>query len=324
MKNDYIYAAARIRVLETGLLKRQDLDQLMGARDVSQALLWLAELGWGPRDRTMAPETLLKDQEERTWALVNELLPDPSVLDPLKYQYDYHNLKAAIKLCYTGSSLPKERFFISGGAIPWEKIDQCIREKDYDALPEPMAKAAGEAFETLLHTGDGQLSDSIIDRHFLEDFDRTCQESPARVLRAYGEAFTVFSDLRIALRSYKTQRPISFLNQALAKSKAINIRDLAQEAIKGPEHIAQVAERTKFSSAGPAIRASEAAFEKWCSDTTMALIRPERADSSTLGPVIAYVLARENEIKYVRLILSVKQNQLPETLILERLGELYV
>ena len=39
-----------------------------------------------------------------------------------------------------------------------------IKEKDYKALPENMQTAAEEAVEALLHSGDGQLCDIIIDR----------------------------------------------------------------------------------------------------------------------------------------------------------------
>ncbi len=44
----------------------------------------------------------------------------------------------------------------------------------------------------------------------------------------------------------------------------------------------------------------------------------------TIGPVIAYVIARQNEIKTVRIILSGKQNELPDDSIRERVREMYV
>ena len=90
MKNDYIYAVARIRVLEMALLSRQDLEQLMGAADLSQALQRLKELGWGGDARE--PEEILRIEEDKIWRCMEEILTDPSVLDPLKYPNDYHNV----------------------------------------------------------------------------------------------------------------------------------------------------------------------------------------------------------------------------------------
>ena len=322
MKNDYIYAVARIRVLEMALLSRQDLEQLMGAADLSQALQRLKELGWGGDARE--PEEILRIEEDKIWRCMEEILTDPSVLDPLKYPNDYHNVKAAVKLCCTGTSLPPERFLVRGGTIPWEQVLACVRESDYEGLPKDMARAAREGYETLLHTGDGQLSDAIVDRHFLEAFYHQCKNSPDEVLRQYGTAFVVFANLRIAMRSCATGRPLSFLEHALAPIKELDRDTLAYAAVGGLDQIADYVEHTSFSSGAQAIKTSPAAFEKWCSDAIMDIIRPEKFNPSTAGPLIAYVLARENEIKYVRLILSVKQNGLPQDLIRERLGDMYV
>jgi V/A-type H+-transporting ATPase subunit C len=43
-----------------------------------------------------------------------------------------------------------------------------------------------------------------------------------------------------------------------------------------------------------------------------------------ISPLAAYILARENEIKSVRILLSGKINDLPEDSIRERLREMYV
>lgn len=43
-----------------------------------------------------------------------------------------------------------------------------VRNKEFDKLPGNMPATAREAFDTLLHTRDGQLCDLIIDRATLE------------------------------------------------------------------------------------------------------------------------------------------------------------
>lgn len=53
-------------------------------------------------------------------------------------------------------------------------------------------------------------------------------------------------------------------------------------------------------------------------------IQPQKYNPFSVGPLVAYVLARENEIKTVRIILSGKQNGLPEESIRERVREMYV
>ena len=72
------------------------------------------------------------------------------------------------------------------------------------------------------------------------------------------------------------------------------------------------------------MRQSPAAFEKWCEDLIISHIRPQKYNPFTLGPLAAYILARRNEIKCVRMVLSCRQNSLPEEAVRERLREMYV
>lgn len=43
-----------------------------------------------------------------------------------------------------------------------------LTDKEYDRFPEDMREAAREAYETFLHTRDGQLADIIVDRAALD------------------------------------------------------------------------------------------------------------------------------------------------------------
>jgi V/A-type H+-transporting ATPase subunit C len=53
-------------------------------------------------------------------------------------------------------------------------------------------------------------------------------------------------------------------------------------------------------------------------------IKPQKYNSFSAGPLIAYVLARENEIKTVRIVLTCKQNGMPDDSIRGRVREMYV
>jgi V/A-type H+-transporting ATPase subunit C len=65
-------------------------------------------------------------------------------------------------------------------------------------------------------------------------------------------------------------------------------------------------------------------FEIWCENLLIKKIQPQKYNQFTIGPLAAYLIARENEIKTVRMILQGKLNQLPEEAIRERLRIMYV
>ena len=72
------------------------------------------------------------------------------------------------------------------------------------------------------------------------------------------------------------------------------------------------------------MRESPSAFERWCDNRIIETMQPQKYNAFSVGPLIAYVIARENEIKTVRIILTGKQNDLPEESIRERVREMYV
>ena len=69
---------------------------------------------------------------------------------------------------------------------------------------------------------------------------------------------------------------------------------------------------------------SASAFERWCDNRLIEKIQPQKYETTTVAPLAAWLLARENEIKTVRILLSGKRNGLSDDAIRERLREMYV
>ena len=72
------------------------------------------------------------------------------------------------------------------------------------------------------------------------------------------------------------------------------------------------------------VKKSPAAFERWGDNLVIRRMKPQLYNAFGLGPIAAYILARENEIKSVRIILLAKENGFPEDVIRERVRETYV
>ena len=71
----YAYAVARIRTKELGLLKGAFLEQLLAAKSYEECIQLLSEKGWGD-GTTMDAEQILRGEEEKTWALLEDLVDD--------------------------------------------------------------------------------------------------------------------------------------------------------------------------------------------------------------------------------------------------------
>ena len=201
---------------------------------------------------------------------------------------------------------------------------EIVREKDFGKLPHNMQAAAEEAYETLLHTRDGQLCDVIIDRAALEAVYEAGQQAKDDIIRDYAESTVGVADIKIAVRSQKTAKTLEFMKRAMAECESINVDQLAKAALAGMDAIRDYLSGTAYAEGAEALAESPSAFERWCDNRIIQTISPQKYNAFTIGPVIAYVIARQNEIKTVRIILSGKLNDLPDDSIRERVREMYV
>ena len=321
-ETNYTYAVASIRVMELSLFSAATLEQLLACKTEAQCLQFLQEKGWGDADTPLNADAILGREREKTWEAVSSLQVDLSALDVLSLPNLYHNLKAAIKELCTEQHTPG--IFFSDCAISGEEMMRMLRDKDYESFPAPMREAAKEAYETLLQTRDGQLCDILVDRAALEAIARAGREAKDGIIRDYAERTVAVADIKIAARSAATGKSAEFMLRAMAPCETLSVETLARAAASGMTGLTDYLRDTVYEGAVDALKESPSAFERWCDNQIIETIRPQLYNPFTIGPVFAYVLARENEIKTVRIILSGKRNGLPEASIRERVREMYV
>ena len=319
--NQYLYAVARIRSKETSLLNKSDLDQLMNCENEAQCLRVLADKGWG-RAGDENSDQLLRVERDKTWGLISELVEDMSVFDTFLYGNDFHNLKAAIKQVYTNSEFSD--IYIHQGTIEPAAVIAAVREHDFSVLPGHMQVCAEEAYQVQMHTGDSGLCDVIIDRAALDTILAKGKATGNELFTQYAELKVAAADINIAIRSSRTGKSREFLERALAPCDTLDKRELMDAALSGTEAIYEYLSSTVYADAAAALRESSSAFERWSDNLIIRHIQPQLYNPFTISPLAAYILARENEIKTVRIVLSGNRNSIPDRSIRERLREMYV
>jgi V/A-type H+-transporting ATPase subunit C len=319
--NQYLYAVARIRSKEMNLLDKSDIEQLMNCKSEKECMHILADKGWGRTDDDTA-EHMLAAEREKTWDLIRELVEDMSVFNTFLYNNDYHNLKAAIKQVYTDSK--QDVIYISHGTIDPVIMLEAVKEHDFNKLPDYMRACAEEAYQVQMHTGESQLCDVIIDRAALDTILAKSRESGNEVLSEYGELRVVVADINIAIRSIKTGKDREFMERAIAECRSLNKQELINSSLDGIEAVYSYLLSTQYADAVDALKESPSAFERWSDNLIIRHISPQKYNPFTLSPLAAYILARDNEIKTIRILLSGKRTEIPDSSIRERLREMYV
>lgn len=319
---EYTYAVARIRALEVSLFSKGTIDQLMACKSYDQALSLIVEKGWGGTDVPREADAIMAEERNKIWATVRELGIPMKIFDVLSYPNVFHNLKTAIKEVYTDTR--RDDFFYQGTIPSMEDIRDIVAKKEFYRLPKSMEAAAQEAYETIFHTGDGQLCDVIIDQACLKAIDEAGKDSGEDIIERYADIIVTVANIKIALRCEKTRKPLEFMQRAMVAGGRLDADRLAKAALTGFDAICDYLSTSGLSEAAEAIKVSPSAFECWCDNYLIDMIRSQKYEAFTIGPIVAYVLARENEIKTVGIVLSGKLNGLTEESIRERVREMYV
>ena len=210
------------------------------------------------------------------------------------------------------------------GAFAGEEMLKIVESKEFSRLPGNMPGVAQEAFETLLHTRDGQLCDILVDHDALAALQKAAEATKDPTLIKYAGLTAASADIKIAVRAASTGKDETFLDRALAECSELDIDSLKKAAISGTEAVYAYLANTDFADAVPKLRESSAAFECWCDDLIIRSIKPQLWNSFGLGPLAAYILAKETELRSVRILLTARQNGFSADRVRERVRETYV
>lgn len=318
---DFTYAVSRIRMKETKLLSKKDIDRLISQKDYQSVLRTLAELGFGSENSNDNTDILTAEQN-KLWSLMAELTEDMSVFDVFRLQNDYHNLKVCVKSVY--SNADPEPMLVSGGTVDSDDLFEAVKNRDYNDLPAILGETAALSLDTLLKTGDGQLCDVVIDKACLDAVADFASKASDEVIKDYAELFVASANIKIAVRGSKLNKSFEFFTKAIAECTSLDKEVLSRSAVKGFDEICAYLSTTKYKDAVSYIKKSMSSFEKWCDDLLINGMKKQKSEPFTVGPLVAYILAKQNEIKAVRLILIAKLNGLDDSKISERIREMYV
>lgn len=307
----YTYAVSRIRSRELTLLDGAFYERLIAAPTLADATRQLEERGWAS----------LAEEREKTWQLLQELVGDADDWRVFLIPQDYHNLKAAVKQVCTGAV--DAAIYLPKGTVEPELIRDAVEKQEFARLPQEMQEPAQRSFEALLHTRDGQLCDTLIDRAALDAIGQAGAASGNAFIRQYAEWTVATADIKIALRAYRTHKPEAFYKEALADCRTLDSVRLGEAARHGVDALIDYLALTEYADAADALRQSVSAFDRWCARRLSQLVAEQRHNPFTIAPLAAYWLAREQEIQIVRMILSGKEHDMEPDAIREKVRDLY-
>lgn len=344
----YGYVSGLIRALEIKLLDNARINRLLEARSVDEIGRILSECGYPV---ALDPEISLKEAQIADFRLIQSIMPESGWLDVWLVLHDGHNLKVILKhlipnwLAHKGAADRSEDLaersadelpeFSEATAMPFmldlesrlllpaetepAVLGRGVAERLPEKLPAWLYRAAVQAVHRYQSSYDISDIDAYLDRSSWQEAHRRAGLTGNTYLANCLQYRTDLINIELLLRTRVLRAGSAVLTRMLLPGGSISPDRLIAWYGEPADIIAAALEQTRYAPlaawceqygvAGQAARFSLAADNLY-------LEQVRTARWITNGPEIplAWLMARQMEIKNIRIILTCVRNNLPPEL----------
>lgn len=326
---DYLVISARIKAMESGLLTRERMEQLLDARSDEEVAKVLQDCGYPELDAAdpEAMDAALAAAREATLSDLADGAPDHRYIDVFKLKYDYHNTKAILKA--EAMDTDPGHMLMDMGRVSAAELREAMRSGELDNLPPLLASAVAEAREVLQTTRDPQLCDIVLDRWFYRDMDAVAEATGSAFLHGYVQAQIDAANLRTLVRTLRMGKNEEFLRGVLFEGGEVSMDAVLAVSAGRGSGLAELYAPTRFQTAAEAgVRALQGGplteFEKKCDDVVGEYLSGAQFVPFGEAPLVGYLAARETEYTNLRILLMGRGAGIAPDVIRSRLRASYV
>lgn len=329
---DFVGANTRVRVYESSLLRNDQYERMLQANSFEEAVNLLKDTPYRndveELKETKNYDTLLMNELQSVYTDLFKITPNLDLIELFSLRYSYHNLKVLLKEKVTGENF--ESLLIDIGKEPISVLKQAVETKRSNDLNEDYLISIKEAMDDYEEYKNSQSIDIILDRRYFTHLRHIAENiNDAKIL----DIITFYIDmnnLSTLTRAIRQKRTRNFLTTILSSSGTIPKDQLVQMGADDLVSAGKKLAESKYKAiilASIDAKTSELSPEKIDLETDNAfinLIKAAKLEVFGPLPIIAYLYAKENEVKNLRLILVGKENDLPISAIRERMRTNYV
>ena len=328
-RSKFIQSSTRLRVMEKELLKSENFIRASETETLEDALRSLSDTVYNKYINKISSPTeyeyILKEELTRFYDELFDISPSKIPIRLITLKYFYHNLKVLIKEDIGKKDL-KDLYMNIGDFDLKEYRDALVKGNKRDKNIE-LIQRVEEIYE---EKKDPQLIDIYLDNAYFTELLELAEESQVDLFIEYAKNLIDFTNIRTLLRAKKQEKDVEFLRQIIIEGG--NVRketylDLLNRELSSDTDVFKKLEIYKYIKEALDSfkeRGNLSDFEREMDNYFIDLIKDVKY--ITYGPevIFANVLAKEMEIKNLRIILVSKLNGLDSEFIREKLRDTYV
>jgi len=326
----YGFAVGRIKVLETRLFDKHWVGRMVEAENLQTQLRILAETDYG---RFFEDVKTLEDVDEalhrylaNVYDFLEEISPNPVLIAFFRLRYDFHNLKVLLKAKYKAEGA--ERIWSRLGPLDVEEARDAIEAGEVERLPKTYRNFVREAMESFEEEKDAQRIDIILDRGLFERWYQLALSQKNQFLGDFVRYSIDLANLKIFFRARGLGREKDFIVRSLIDHGTLKKEELIALHEEPLEKLVYWLRDTHFARFLKAIMKGEnvdlSLLDREADNFLLAHAKAAKLVPVGIEPIVGYILAKENEVNVVRIILAGRLSGLSRDQIRGRVRELYV
>lgn len=330
-RSDFIHGVTRTKVIETRLLSQDKINRMIESSNIEDTLKLLNETEYSDSFKGVSAsadyEKILSNELIRIYDLMRDVSADPIVVDLLALKYDYHNLKVMVKEKLYDKDLSD--LYISVSVIEPRIMKTAYTTQDFNQIRE-FKTAIDAVEEDFKKSSDPQRIDFIFDEYYFKHLYNMAKSTKIDLFINYVQDMIDFTNISSLIRLKKQNKDIEFCKDVILENGNIKKDDILAAF---EDSIDDMIDRFKDSKISDSIirgldsykkTRSLSIFEKYKDDYLMELNKSSKNINIGPEPIFSYIVAKETEIKTLRIILVAKLNNLSPDVVRERVRELYV
>lgn len=328
---DHIFASSRVRSVEKNLLSREKAEAMIDSKTPAEAMKILYDLGYGEGADPVPAEKfgqLLVEETKKTFSFIRGIAPEEQDLYAFLYPYDYHNLKVLIKAEL--QDVDPEPFLIDVGTIEAARLAAMYRDRDFVGMTSMMKEAVLEVLDVFARTKDPQTIDFILDKACYREMTASAAATGNAYIIGYVQLLIDTINLKTFVRLRQMKKSWDVFSQVFLTGGRIQEKLFINSY---DEPYEQFADRMlpygldkAMSEGGAMIRESWrfTALERLLDNALMDYAKGAKYISFGIEPLAAYLIAKEGEMRTVRIAMTGLIQGLSREMMAERLRETYV
>ncbi|PIU63649.1 MAG: V-type ATP synthase subunit C [Armatimonadetes bacterium CG07_land_8_20_14_0_80_40_9] len=322
----YAFAVGKIRVLESRLIDKAGIERMVEASDAQGVLNILNETEYATSISNLKSiydfETILNDELKKVLKLISDLSNEPKLTALFLLKYDFQNLKSLTKSKYFKKDL--DNLLIEGALIDIEKLKEIFGEERFGDLPYNISEIVKKALEEVEKSKEPQIIDIIYDKELYSLLYSKSEEAGNPFIKQFFQISIDLANLKTFIRVKELNLEREFLEKVLLDFGFIEKKTLLEMY---EERVDTLLQRLAYTPYRKVLEEglkdwkkerSFRQFERCCNNFILEFLSKTRYVVFGVEPLIGYLIAKENEITTIRVIMIGKLNNLSKETILER------